>query len=231
MKISVIIPTYNEEENIGHLLQHLKQIQGTNLVEILVVDGGSQDQTVREAKKYDVKVLKSPKKGRASQMNYGVKQSKGEILQFIHADTMPPDCNFSEIKEAVKSGFPVGCFTYRFDSWHPLLVINGFFTRFDRLWCRGGDQGIFCTREVFETVGGYRDDFMIMEEYDFLEKVQPQFPFRIIKKNYKVSARKYKENNYMAVQKANFKVFKMYKQGASQQEMVNTYKSLLQLKS
>ncbi len=227
MKISVIIPTYNEEENIGDLLTHLERIKTPNVAEILVIDGGSQDKTLEIAKKHRAKALVSPQKGRASQMNYGVAQSTGNVLQFVHADTRPPDCNFKAIEETVKSGSPVGCFTYKFDSWHPLLMINGYFTRFNKLWCRGGDQAIFCTREVFEAVGGYRDDYMIMEDYDFIEKVQAQHPFSIIKKNCKVSARKYKENNYIKVQLANLKVFKMYKQGASQQEMVDTYKRLL----
>lgn len=226
MTISVIIPTYNEADNIEWLLQYLQRIKTENVIEIMVVDGGSSDDTMAKAAPY-AKVYQSPKKGRAAQMNYGVRQSSGTVLQFIHADTIPPTSNFKAIEKAILEGYDAGCFTYRFDSNHPLLWINGFFTRFNFLWCRGGDQAIFTTRAAFDAVKGYEDDFLIMEDFDFIEKIQAAFSFKIIKKNCTVSARKYRYNSYMKVQRANLKVFRMYKKGASQEEMAATYRQLL----
>ncbi|MHA1386513.1 MAG: glycosyltransferase [Candidatus Helarchaeota archaeon] len=93
--ISVIIPAYNEEKNIEETIFSVKN-QKTNLdYEIIVCDGGSTDKTVEIAQKY-VKVLKSPKKGKVTQMNYAAKRSTGKILIFLDADTTLPD-NYFEI--------------------------------------------------------------------------------------------------------------------------------------
>lgn len=229
MQYAVIIPTYNEAENIGPLLDYLQAIAPLDRTEILVVDGGSEDDTVPIAAQYDgVRVLSSLQKGRAAQMNYGAAQSTAPILQFVHADTRPPRSNFEDIAEAIASGHDAGCFTYQFDSPSLLLRINAFFTRFDRLWCRGGDQAIFCTRATFEALGGYRPDFLIMEEYDWLERLYAaRYRFKIVKRDCLVSARKYAQNSYWRVQMANLMVFRMYRRGASQEAMAAAYRAAL----
>lgn len=229
MQYAVIIPTYNEAENIGSLLAYLEAIAPRDRTEILVVDGGSQDNTIQIAARYEgVRVLRSPQQGRAAQMNYGAAQSTAPILQFVHADTRPPRSNFEDIALALEEGYDAGCFTYQFDSSSLLLRINAFFTRFDRLWCRGGDQAIFCTRATFEALGGYRSDFMIMEEYDWLERLYAaRYRFKIVKQDCLVSARKYTQNSYWRVQMANLKVFKMYRRGASQEAMAAAYRAAL----
>ncbi len=95
ISLTVIIPTYNEENNIKRTIFSVKN-QKTNLIyEILVCDGGSNDRTVEIAQKY-VQVLESPKKGKVPQINYAVKQSNGKILIFLDADTQLPE-NYFEI--------------------------------------------------------------------------------------------------------------------------------------
>lgn len=228
MKISVIIPTLNEAQNLERLIPYLKQdCKTTALAEIIVVDGGSQDNTIEISKKLGVKVLKSPKKGRAAQMNYGANFAKGTVLYFIHADVIPPKDCFQNIITTLQNGYAAGCFTYQFDSKKWLLKINAFFTQFTPIWCRGGDQTLFVKKVIFEALGGYRNDFQIMEDYDLIKKLQENYSFKIIKNNVIVSARKYDTNSYLKVQWANFTVFRMYNQGASQDEMVATYKRLL----
>lgn len=229
MQYAVIIPTYNEAEHIGSLLAYLQSIAPRDRTEILVIDGGSQDDTVSIAERYDgVRVLDSPQKGRAAQMNYGVAQSTAPILQFVHADTRPPRTNFEDIARTIEAGYDAGCFSYQFDSPSLLLRINALFTRLDRLWCRGGDQAIFCTRATFEALGGYRTDFLIMEEYDWLERLYAaQYRFKVVRNDCLVSARKYAHNSYWRVQMANLKVFRMYRRGASQEAMVAAYRAAL----
>ncbi len=86
-KISVIIPTYNEENNINHTLIAIKK-QNCNIpYEVIVADGQSSDNTVSIAKRY-AKVFISPEKGKASQLNYVVPKSSGELLVFLDADTL-----------------------------------------------------------------------------------------------------------------------------------------------
>lgn len=100
-------------------------------------------------------------------------------------------------------------------------------TRFDRIMCRGGDQTLFITRSLFDRLGGYKDDYMIMEDYDLIERIQDITDFKIIQKDVTVSSRKYHNNGYLKVQIANFVVFMMYFLDYPQEKMVSTYKSLL----
>lgn len=226
-KISVIIPTYNEAENIGRLLSYLQKIRTANVLEIIVIDGNSTDETIRIAKSTGVEVHLSPRKGRAAQMNYGAKLAKGNVFHFIHADTFPPESCFEDVLAAFAAGYPLGCFTYRFDSDSFLLKINGYFTRFDKRWTRGGDQTLFIERSVFEELKGFRDDFLIMEDFEFIERARAQFLFKIIKKDALVSARKYENNGYFRVQIANLVAMTMYRKNYSQAAIAAKYKAML----
>lgn len=227
MQVSIIIPALNEAQNIVRLVQQLKDYGGRLVEQIIVVDGGSSDGTIDLAKQAGAKVLKSPKKGRACQMNYGAKYASGELLYFVHADTFPPACYMQRIQEAVKEGFPMGCFWFEFDSDRKIFKFQNYMTRFDKMYCRGGDQSLFVTKTVFEELNGYKSDFIIMEEYDFIGRARKKYPFKIIPKAVKVSARKYENNSFLRVMMANAIVFSMYRFGVSPQVMAKTYRNLL----
>jgi rSAM/selenodomain-associated transferase 2 len=227
MYLSVIIPTFNEAENLKKILSFLIQNAPKTNFEIIVSDGGSTDDSIAIAKSFGVTAIRSPRKGRAAQMNYGVEFSKGDILQFIHADTLPPNSFYEEVQTAIDENYLCGCFTYVFDSSSFRLRINAYFTKFNFLWCRGGDQAIFITKAIFEKFKGYQEDFLIMEEYDLLKKIQAKYPFKIIKNNAIVSARKYENIGYWRVQIANLTIFNMYRFGYSQEAMVQVYNKLL----
>jgi hypothetical protein len=129
---------------------------------------------------------------------------------------------------SIEQGYDLGCYRYRFDSSNLLLKVNSFFTRFPFIWCRGGDQTLFINKNVFFNVGCFREDYIIMEDYEFIQRANKVLKFKIIPKNVIVSARKYKTNSYLRVQKANFKVMRMFLSGkATQQEMVETYRRML----
>ncbi len=227
MTISIIIPTYNESAHIGELICDLKEKGGDSLVEVIVVDGGSDDDTVAKSKKAGAKVFAAPVLRRSVQMNLGAKSAQGDVLYFVHAD-IKMEVNYPiDIQEALSAGYSAGCYRYKFDSAKPLLRINAFFTRFEPLWCRGGDQTLFITRDLFDELGGFQEDLQIMEDYDIIEKIRQKHRFRIIPSNIVVSARKYDSNSYLRVQFANFLVFTMYFWGASQSRLVSTYKRLL----
>ena len=94
-KISIIIPILNEEKTIVSLLQHLfNNSSNNNISEIIIVDGGSTDQSYQLVLDYllinDKVVLLPSEKGRAKQMNIGAKHATGNILYFLHADSLPP---------------------------------------------------------------------------------------------------------------------------------------------
>jgi rSAM/selenodomain-associated transferase 2 len=227
MDISIIIPTYNEEEHIGPLVRHLWDNSQGLVRDIVVVDGGSQDCTLSMAGQAGARAVISPRKGRAAQMNLGASLVQGSVLYFVHADSLPPASYVTDLLEAIQAGYPMGCFRFRFNSGRLLLRINSYCTRFDRIMCRGGDQSIFMLRSVFDELQGYQDDYVIMEEYELLLRARNKYPFRIIPKDVLVSARKYDHNGYFRVNLANLTVFLMFFAGFSQKAMLNTYKHMI----
>ena len=227
MFLSIIIPTYNEAEMIEKTINHLQECVLGNNYEIIICDGGSTDATCQTVKNLNIQLLNAPILGRAGQMNHGVTFAKGNILYFVHADSLPPKTFFDDIKIAVNNNFDCGSFMTKFDSNSFLLKINAFFTRFNYLFFRGGDQSIFITRDLWQKVGGYNESMLIMEDYDFLKRIWQNGKFKLIKKATLISARKYKQNSWLTVQLANLKIVKMYKKGASQNDMISTYKKML----
>ena len=228
MPISIIIPVYNEAGNIGKLVSFLMQHQHNLVAEIIVVDAGSSDDTINVADNAGAITVISPKKGRAAQMNYGASVAKGDVLYFIHADTFPPASFANDIISAVEKGFAAGRYRTKFNSPKWYLKINAWVTRFDWFICMGGDNTLFVTRKTFENAGGFNSTMRIMEEYEFCERVRKEgVNYKILNGAALVSARKYDTNSWLRVQMANKKIVSLYKKGASQQEMVDTYKKML----
>ena len=224
--ISIIIPALNEEKNLKQLLPYLKSLAGPDR-EIIVVDAMSSDESLEVCQQLGVNGLCSEQRCRAHQMNLGAKLAKGKLLYFVHADSRPPSTALVDISEAVEQGSNAGCFRFKFDSSNPLLKINSYFTRFNRLWCRGGDQTLFVTKQLFEQTGGFPTDHIIMEEYTYIKTLQAASNFKIIPKDVIVSDRKYRDNSWLRVQLANLIVFNMYRLGVSQERMYLTYRQLL----
>ncbi len=227
MNISIIIPVHNEAENIDKLVRYLIQHKKKSVSEILVVDAGSTDNTMEIAKQAGAITIISPRKGRAAQMNYGASLATGDILYFVHADTFPPSSFANDIIEAVAQGFEVGRYRTKFNSTKWYLKINAWFTRFDWFICMGGDQTLFITKALYEKSSGFRTDMKIMEEFEFVPRVRKLSLYKIFKKSALVSARKYDTNSWWQVQMANKKIVSMYKGGADQESMINTYKKML----
>lgn len=225
--ISIIIPTYNEAATIGKLVNALQQQERKNEVEIIVSDGGSTDETITIAAAAGAKTYRSAGKGRAVQMNFGASKAQGEILYFIHADTLPPQTYVSNIHQAIKQGYQAGRYRTRFDSTRFMLKINAFFTRYDWHICSGGDQTLFITKQLFETLNGFNESMLIMEDYDMVTRAKKHAPYCVMNGCTVVSARKYETNSWLKVQLANKKIVNMYKKGASQKDMVDTYKQML----
>lgn len=217
MLISVIIPTLNEEKHIGTLLEFLTNHAQKDQFEVIVVDGKSDDNTAAITKSFDVPLYFADPCSRAIQLNSGAEQANGDILYFVHADVQLVPSFVDDIIKSVSEGKESGCYRFKFDQpSNPLLHINGFFTRFPFKWCRGGDQTLFITKEAFGKINGFDERFVIMEDYDLLDRIeQKNIAFQIIPKSVKVSARKYEENSYLKVQLANLKAMKMYKKGVS----------------
>lgn len=226
-KISIIIPVLNEAENIDRLLRHLTENSSSeNISEIIVVDGGSSDRTVEIIKNFTLKdiILISSKKGRAKQMNVGAKASTENILYFLHADTFPPK-NYDEfILDKVQKGHEAGCFRMQFDSNHWWLKLTGWLTKFNLKVCRGGDQSLFITKALFNTIGGYNENYTIYEDNILIGELYKRNQFTVINQKITTSARLYKKVGVWKLQYHYLVIYLKRWLGASAEEMLSYYK-------
>jgi rSAM/selenodomain-associated transferase 2 len=165
MRISVIVPAFNEEKSIAATLMELQCLKPE---EIIIVDGGSSDRTREICQRFGVELYLS-RRGRARQMNFGAQRAAGDVLLFLHADTRLPPSAFEDIRAALQDRRVLGGrFDLQLDSPRPLLKLIGFMISLrSRLSKVGtGDQAIFVRREVFAELGGY-PDIPLMEDVAF----------------------------------------------------------------
>ncbi len=184
--VSIIIPTLNEESCLERTLRNLSLLKPP-AQEVIVVDGGSEDRTITIARQAGVKIIHSQLSGRSLQMNQGAAAATGEILCFLHADTLVPDDAIAAIEQTLTDksiaggGFislMVGTQTTRWGiSLHnylktyyaPLLFRPHLFLKGLRLLF--GDQVMFCRRADFWNCGGFDNQLPILEEADLCLKL------------------------------------------------------------
>jgi len=158
MKISIIIPVLNEASVIVQTLSPLQPLRQKGH-EVIVVDGGSDDDTMFLSKPLADEVIQSPR-GRSRQMNTGATLARGDILLFLHADTFLPDHADRLIIEGMNRRRRLwGRFDAQLSGKHPLLRVIEFLMNWrSRLsHIATGDQGIFVKRDLFEKIGGFPD--------------------------------------------------------------------------
>ncbi|HYF53226.1 MAG TPA: TIGR04283 family arsenosugar biosynthesis glycosyltransferase [Salinarimonas sp.] len=163
MRLSVVVPVLDEAEGIRDVLARLAPLRARG-AEVIVADGGSRDGTPERAAPFADRVIRAPR-GRASQMNAGAAAATGDVLLFLHADTvLPPDAD-----RLIRAGLAAGAAWGRFDvaiaGAHRLLpVIAALMNHRSRLsGIATGDQAIFVRADAFEEVGGY-PDIPLMED-------------------------------------------------------------------
>jgi rSAM/selenodomain-associated transferase 2 len=170
--VSVVVPALDEAAQLPGLLDHLAGLPGR--LEMIVCDGGSSDDTVGVAERHPrrPRVVRAPR-GRAAQLNAGAAQATGEVLLFLHADTRLPAGAWCLLAGATADPeVGGGNFDLRFDAEDRFAVLLAWFRRRERrLGVYYGDSAIFCRREVFDRLGGYRP-LEIMEDYDFARRLE-----------------------------------------------------------
>ena len=223
MKISLIVPIYNESTTIDRMLAQLDRLPGD--WEILFADGGSRDDTLAKiGSRY--RVLNSSR-GRANQMNYGAANASSEILWFVHCDSVLPKDAHAQISQAIAQGRQWGCFHIGFDYDGPFMGYNTYLSN-----CRArrgiafGDQGIWVRKVVFDAMGGF-PDLPIMEDYEFSLRMKAanipicQLPGRII-----TSGRRYEKRFPLLTMWQMFHLRCLYRKGMDIQEIARRYKDI-----
>lgn len=226
MKISIIIPTLNEAEKLPQLLDGILPYTYT-YDEIIVVDGKSTDKTIEIASERGVKTITSNTQSRAYQMNLGAKHAAGDVFYFVHADTLPPKTFREDIERAYANGKEAGCYRFRFDKNNLMLRFNAWWTRFNFMFCRGGDQTLFITKNIFDELNGFDESYCIMEDFELIRRLKKKGEFFIIPKSVVVSARKYDKNSYFKVNMVNLWSYWMFQLGRSPKKIKTFYSRAL----
>lgn len=169
--ISVVIPTLNEAGKLPRLLAALRDEPTES--KIFIVDGGSGDGTVEIALSQGLRVLQAPR-GRGSQLCVGAGRARGDILLFLHADSIFPAGGLLRIDETLSAdpGLVGGNFRLVFDGGSGFSRwLTGFYAQIRRLGFYYGDSGIFVRRRVYDALGGFRP-IAVMEDWDFVRRLE-----------------------------------------------------------
>ncbi len=230
--ISIIIPTLNEETIIKSTLENIKAHTQNTLHEIIVSDGGSQDQTATIAEKFAL-IVKS-KKGKAIQLNEGAKKAKGDILFFVQADASIPKGALETIELKIhKQGYDGGGFSNVFSEHNRKIKTMSRILNFRILTNdhKGnliffGDNGIFCKKEIFDKLCGFKL-IPIMEDYDFSKRMRDQFrSVRIIDPKLIMSPRRFIKNGFVKTCFQWVIIKRLYQIGVSPYTLVKIYKDI-----
>jgi rSAM/selenodomain-associated transferase 2 len=172
MQVSIIIPVFNEAPLIRPFLSNLRE--RTRKAEIIVVDGASTDGTDRLARGFCDRIIESPERSRAQQMNVGADAASGDVFWFLHADTEVPVESLNEIGRIMRD--PKVCggfFRIRLPAAPAVYRLTDSFAHYAGLMLRVrcGDHGIFCRRTAFIEAGGF-PNVPLMEDVEFFRRLR-----------------------------------------------------------
>ncbi|MCC5630958.1 TIGR04283 family arsenosugar biosynthesis glycosyltransferase [Nostoc sphaeroides CHAB 2801] len=221
-KISIIIPAINEA---GNIKKAIATTQANLNIEVIVVDGGSSDDTVAIAQSLNVKVISSSP-GRAMQMNAGAVAATGEILLFLHADTRLPTGFDEMICTALQQpGTVAGAFKLRIDA--SLLSLRwvewGVNLRSHFYQMPYGDQAIFLTKAVFQQIGNF-PELPIMEDFELMRRLKAKGRIAIISTPVVTSARRWLQKGVFKTTLLNQIVIIAYLLGVSPKQIRRWYR-------
>ncbi|NUM82410.1 TIGR04283 family arsenosugar biosynthesis glycosyltransferase [bacterium] len=227
-RFSIIIPVFNEAPIIGGVIESHCRLGN---VEIILSDGGSDDGTIKIAeeftKKYSNVLLTSSIKGRGIQMNTGAKLARGEWLIFLHADTLLPTASFRALVQHIEEHpeTHAGAFTLR-------LEHKSFFYRYMEFYAKWrcrliqlpfGDHGFFIRKTIFVKLGGFRDDFPIMEDVEMIRRLKRQCSLAILKAPVFSSVRRFEKDGRFNRALTNLLVQSLYFFGQHPRQLAQLY--------
>ena len=222
-KISIIIPTINEANNLPLLLSDLSILNKEG--EIIIVDGGSKDRTIDVAQIYGAKVYKSKEKNRGLQLHIGANNSKGNWLIFLHADTRLTHDYLTKIK-SVFGGDKNSIYYFKFKIndkkiiYRVLEILVNFRSHYFKQ--PYGDQGLIIHRSAYFKNNGFRK-IPLMEDIDFLRRVKNKNDLKQLNLPIFTSSRKWERTNIMRQAIKNWKFRRRWINGESLKSIYSDY--------
>jgi len=216
---------FHEAKRIKALVESIHQLEGLYHIECIVVDGSPSQDTL--AVLTDTTVVRiNCRQGRGFQMNIGAAHAQGEILMFVHADTMLPKNTLQLIEQTLKSGDYVGgAFSLHIQSRHPLLRIIAFLSTLRSHLTRApyGDQVIFIKKQYFDFVGGYRD-IPLMEDVELMRRIYKNGgKIRILPQTVLTSSRRWNAEGILYTTVRDLVIITLYWLGVPAQKIARFY--------
>ena len=191
--LSIIIPSFNENSNLIRLIDHIEKFH-LPLYEIIVVEGGTDFQIKNNFKSHiEVKVINYDK-GRAKQLNKGAKVAKFDWLYFLHSDCIPPK-NFKKIiYKSMNNKNQASCFKLKFKPSNFLLSLSAKATKYNNIFCRGGDQSLLIHKNLFFLCDGYDEEYKVCEDINLIKKIYKLGEFKIMEGYIITDSRRFLKN-------------------------------------
>jgi glycosyltransferase involved in cell wall biosynthesis len=205
MKLSIIIPTLNEEKYLSYLLQSIKE-QDYSDFEIIVSDANSEDNTIKIAKENNCRVVISSKRHPSHQRNEGAKVAKGEILLFLDADTKLPKMFLKNILEEFENkhlfggGFYIKIEKRKIKYLILTKILNNIFRFSQKIHPTNIGIAIIVNRQVHNEIKGFDESIYIGEDYDYSKKIFKKGKFKMLNSSYiKYSPRRLEKEGFCTV--------------------------------
>jgi rSAM/selenodomain-associated transferase 2 len=227
VRLAIVIPTLDEEENLRRHLPAALAIAASTSGIVVVSDGGSADRTLETARELGAMTVSGPP-GRGGQLNRGTAAALAEnpdVLLFLHADTTLPEDAAAEVRGTVAAGAEGGAFFLRFDVDRPAQRLGSWLinlrTRLTRLPL--GDQAQFVTRAGFERLGGFRE-WPILEDLDFALRLRRGGRMKLIERRVTTGARRFTGQGAVRTVATNWLIWLLFFLGVPPHRLTRLYR-------
>ena len=224
LKVSIIVPTLNEAQGLRDTLTQIQQLSPHELV---VSDGGSDDNTLKIAKKFTEHVVRGPA-GRALQMNAGAQIATGDIFIFLHADSRIEPASYEKMLHSLKSSEKIGgAFSLCIDSdkWSLRLITRLANLRSKFFGMAYGDQAFFVKNSTFQQMNGFAE-FPICEDIDFFKRLRKLGPVILLKEKSLTSPRRWMKEGIWFTTLRNILIMILFKLGFPPRILTKWYQAI-----
>ena len=223
MQLSVVMPVLDEASGISATLRALAPLRARGH-EVIVVDGGSADATVALASAGADRVIQGPR-GRARQMNAGAAVAQGEVLLFLHADTLLPDAADGAVQQAIHEGARWGRFDVRISGGKAMFPVISALMNLRSRWSgiTTGDQALFVQRTLFMQLGGYADQ-PLMEDIELSRRLRVLSPPACLRLRVLTSGRRWQQRGVWRTVWLMWRLRWRYWRGASPEALARAYR-------